>query len=192
MWPSGKLAAKTPERQAHNAQVLVFQLLWFGLWEVAWLYFPSSLPAFLGLNQIFAWCHRGRSRGGASRAGSQIPLPNTRVCTSLTSSLILWKRKPTKINIDISRVMKQLQSWFTTVSLHFMACLHLQRGEQAGDAGVGRRLLWIIFRAAHWSISFPRRSLGGLTSEDIQASEMRWIAPNPKENHVIKWSSSIT
>lgn len=49
--------------------------------------------------------------------------------------------------------MKQLQSWFTNVSPHFMACLHLRRGEQAGDAGVGKRLLWIIFKEAFCSIS---------------------------------------
>lgn len=70
---------------------------------------------------------------------------------------MLRKRKPTKINIDISRVMKQLQSWFTQVSPHFVACLHLQRREQAGDAGVGRQRSRSISRGGFCSISSTLR-----------------------------------
>lgn len=32
--------------------------------------------------------------------------------------------------------MKQLQSWFTNISSHFAACLHLQEGGQVGEAGM--------------------------------------------------------
>lgn len=129
MWPSGELAAKHQRGRRIIPRYSLFSLsdlAWVR--EVAWLCFPSRLPAVLGSNQIFAWCHRGSVRGGALGAGLQIPLPNTRVCNNCTSSLMFWKRKPTEINIDISRVMKQLQSWFINVSPHFVACLHLQRG----------------------------------------------------------------
>lgn len=188
MWPSGKLAAKTLERQAHNTQVLVFQPLRFGPGEVAWLlpFLSPCCPGFELESCMMPW---RKWQGRHLWADSQIPFPNTRLCTNSTSSPMLWKRKPTKINIDISRVMKQLQSWCTVVSPHFVACLHLQRGERAGDTGVGRHLLWGTFRGALWPISYFLRE-----------ARVVWLLntfrhlklPNPKENHAYKWSSSIT
>lgn len=163
-----EIGGETPERQAHNTQVLVLQPLWYGLREVAWFCVPSSLPAVLGLNQIFVRCHRGSGRGHASGAGSQIPSPNTSVCT-----LMIWKRKPTEINIDISRVMKQLRSWFINDSPHFETCLHRQRGEQAGEARVGRCALWLIFRGAFCSISSFLREAGVVWLRNI-LRHLKW------------------
>lgn len=37
-----------------------------------------------------------------------------------------------------------------------------------------------------FQLILPERSWGGLTSEYIQAFEIRWLAPNPKENHASK------
>lgn len=135
MWPSGKLAAKLQRGRRITPRYLFFSLCDLA-WE-KWLDFASLLPpCCLGLEADFCMVPQGMWQGRHLGAGSQTPSPNTRVCANCTSSLMLWKRKPTEINIDISRVMKQLQSWFRNVSPYFMACLHLQRRYRGGETSL--------------------------------------------------------
>ena len=67
------------------------------------------------------------------------------------------------------------------ISWHVYIC---KGGERAEDAGVGRHL----GGSPLFHLLLPKEdgSLGGLSSGYIQAFEIRWLAPNLKENHALK------